>query len=832
MTSRDQPTTPTADEEIAQLRARIAELESTAAARQSTSAEQLLAAAALGMTNTTGREFFDCLAMHLVQSLGMDYVVVGRLLPGQDRISTLSMHGPNGPEKMVEYDLSGTPCERVVSQDICVYPTGVQRSFPTDHMLHEMQIESYLGIPLRSSTGQVLGLLAVLSTKPLGDVSQIRQVLEIFSSRAAAEVERLKVAEQLSAERSRLLMAMQAGRVATYEWHLDSQELTWSEGATAILGIPGGMSLPDLVALREHVHQADLPRLQQYFSQLREGVVTGGFEFRLRSEHDYRWLRIQGQVIVDEHQRPSRVIGTMIDVTRDHQFQQQQTTFRQRVERLIETQQLILDGMPIGCLMNDADCRITYANPAVEAIFGYTSEELVGNLPFGLLVPERSRAAVEHVLTRLRAGDRSTSGIDEHTTKAGRTVFCEWRHTPLFSIGGEFVGFLSMVLDVTERIRRDEQIRRTEQQLRRQLDELEGIYAAAPVGLAYFDRHGRLLRMNDLLSQAFGARADRLLGRKLEEILGDNTSPMMKPLETVIATGELLSDVPIITRSGPGGEQQRHWLVDYCPVLGNAGEVVGVTAVVEDVTNRARAERERENLIRQLELKNAELERFAYTVSHDLKSPLITISGFAGVLDQDLDMGQLQAAREDLREIKDAAAHMSQLLDELLQLSRVGRFVGELRPISLAALVRRVVSAAMGRLGSTYVEMKFDPELPTVMGDEVRLYELFQNLIDNALKFASSAPIPSITVGCRQTEPSIVVFVKDNGIGIQPKYLERIFGLFEQLSPAVEGTGVGLAIAKRVMEVHGGKIWAESEGAGTGTTIVMEFPRRETSAST
>lgn len=824
------PSPLTAAQEIAQLKARIADLESSAAAHQCTTAEQLLAAAALGMTSSTGREFFDKLTTHLALTLKMDYVVVGVLLPGRDRVATLSMHGPEGLEKMVEYDLGGTPCENVVSQDVCVYPANVTRYFPTDQMLVDMGIESYLGIPLRGSKQEVLGLLAVLSRKTLGDISMVRQVLEIFSSRAAAEVERLKVEQQLCSERSHLLMAMQAGRVATYEWDLQTQQLTWSEGVNEIFDIEGDLSLASLMQMGSNIHTEDLPRLKQYVSELRAGVLIGGLEFRLRQSGEYRWLRLQGRIAYDEQQRPRRIVGTMSDVTLDHQVQQQQFTFRQRVQRLIETQQLILDGMPIGCLMNDADMRITYANPAVETIFGYSSEELVGELPFGKLVPERSRDGVLQVLAQLRSGVRNTLGIDEHLTKEGRTVFCEWRHTPLFSLSGDFVGYLSMVLDVTERVRRDEQIRRNEQLLRRQLDELEGIYAAAPVGLAFFDRHGRLVRMNDLLSQAFGSRADRLIGRSLEEILGESAGPMVTPLERVITTGQSVSDVCVVTRSGLGAKEQRHWLVDYCPVLGIAGEVVGVTAVVEEVTSRVLAERERENLIRQLEMKNAELERFAYTVSHDLKSPLITISGFAGVLEQDLDMGQMQAARDDLREIKDAATHMSLLLDELLQLSRVGRFVGELRPIVLGNVVRRVLSAAAGRLGAKYVEFVVDPHLPTVMGDEVRLYELFQNLVDNAIKFSGMTAVPRITFSCRSLAPTIVMEVRDNGIGVQPRYLEKIFGLFEQLSPEVEGTGVGLAIAKRVMEVHGGKIWAESEGLGKGTAIVMEFPACDSSS--
>jgi signal transduction histidine kinase len=225
-----------------------------------------------------------------------------------------------------------------------------------------------------------------------------------------------------------------------------------------------------------------------------------------------------------------------------------------------------------------------------------------------------------------------------------------------------------------------------------------------------------------------------------------------------------------------------------------------------------------------LAAKNAELERFSYTVSHDLKSPLVTVRGFAGLAGTDLAAGRLVRVRQDLGRIVAATDKMHRLLDDLLELSRVGRVVHPPEDVALGDLAREVVELVRGQLGESRVAVEIADDLPVVRADRRRLREVLQNLVENAAKFTAGEREPRVTIGVRQDGDEQVFFVRDNGRGIEPRFLEKVFDLFEKLDPTAEGTGVGLALVRRIIEAHGGRTWAESEGPGLGSTFCFTLP--------
>ena len=236
---------------------------------------------------------------------------------------------------------------------------------------------------------------------------------------------------------------------------------------------------------------------------------------------------------------------------------------------------------------------------------------------------------------------------------------------------------------------------------------------------------------------------------------------------------------------------------------------------------------EKQHLIDELEARNAEMERFAYTISHDLKSPLVTIRGFLGMLEKDLAAERADRVENDLRRIKDAAGRMGQLLEEILELSRIGHQVNSHEQVSMATLAREALDNVAGAINRRGVQVVVDPELPTVLGDRPRLLEVMQNLIENAVKFMGDQARPQIEIGWRDGGSEPIFFVSDNGVGIAKPYREKIFGLFERLDAGIDGTGVGLALVQRIVEVHGGRIWVESEGLGQGSTFCFTLPGTE-----
>jgi signal transduction histidine kinase len=237
-----------------------------------------------------------------------------------------------------------------------------------------------------------------------------------------------------------------------------------------------------------------------------------------------------------------------------------------------------------------------------------------------------------------------------------------------------------------------------------------------------------------------------------------------------------------------------------------------------------RAQQDRDEVIGELTLKNAELESFTHTVSHDLKSPLITISGFAGTLEQNAVDGNIDVLRSDVSRIQRAAVRMKELLDDLLELSRVGRVANAKEEVDLDDLVNEAVEQCSGRIAEREVEVVVEPGAPTVVGDRTRLLEVLQNLIDNAVKFTREEDRPRIWVTWETRDDMALIHLRDNGIGLDPRYAERVFELFEQLDPDREGTGLGLAVVKRIVEVHGGRVSFSSKGPGCGATVTLTLP--------
>ncbi|HKJ40059.1 MAG TPA: ATP-binding protein, partial [Anaerolineales bacterium] len=234
---------------------------------------------------------------------------------------------------------------------------------------------------------------------------------------------------------------------------------------------------------------------------------------------------------------------------------------------------------------------------------------------------------------------------------------------------------------------------------------------------------------------------------------------------------------------------------------------------------------QRQIFIDELEVKNAELERFTYTVSHDLKSPLVTITGFLGYLEQDATTGNVERVKSGIDRISRAARKMQALLNDLLELSRIGRIMNAPEDVPFTEIVNEAIDHVRGQLDALDAIVESQTEYPVIHGDRIRLVEVVQNLIDNAVKYSSPKTKPRIEIGTNGANENgdAVFFVRDNGIGIDEEYHDRIFGLFNKLDAQSEGTGIGLSLVKRIIEVHNGRIWVTSE-KGKGSTFHFTLP--------
>ena len=362
----------------------------------------------------------------------------------------------------------------------------------------------------------------------------------------------------------------------------------------------------------------------------------------------------------------------------------------------------------------------------------------------------------------------------------------------------------------------NEELRRAQEELETARARYFDLYDLAPVGYFVLSEKGLIQEANLRAATMFGTPRGELLKSALTHLIvpGDqdiyhrHRNQLFKTGEPQVCELRLVKKdgAPFWARVESTGAQS----ADGAPIC---------RVVLSDITERKRAEEEILQKTNELQEINAELTRFTYTVSHDLKSPLVTIRTFLGYLEKDIRQPDAAIVDKDLTYIRNAADKASRLLDELLELSRIGRKVNPPVDVPLQEVVKEALDLVAGQIAERGVTVKVTKDPIQLFGDRPRLVEVFQNLVDNAVKFMGRERAPRVEIGVDEVGGETVLFVRDNGIGIDPQYRTKLFGLFEKLDPGTEGTGVGLALVTRIVEVHGGRIWVESEGPGKGATF-------------
>lgn len=237
-------------------------------------------------------------------------------------------------------------------------------------------------------------------------------------------------------------------------------------------------------------------------------------------------------------------------------------------------------------------------------------------------------------------------------------------------------------------------------------------------------------------------------------------------------------------------------------------------------------QKELRRINKELEDKVAELERFNYTISHELKTPIVTLKGFIGSIRNDLKDKKFDRAEKDLSRVSTAADKLNDTLSGLLEFSKIRTIANPPSEIDTDQLIKDALEKVDNQILSRNITIIVASNLPNIHGDQMRIREVFENLIDNAVKYMGEQDNPIIEIGVRNQAGKSIFYVKDNGLGIEEQYKEKIFGLFEKLDPTIEGSGIGLTLVKRIIETHGGKIWIESDGLGKGSAFSFTIPNK------
>ena len=335
--------------------------------------------------------------------------------------------------------------------------------------------------------------------------------------------------------------------------------------------------------------------------------------------------------------------------------------------------------------------------------------------------------------------------------------------------------------------------------------------ADAPSGkLRYVNDAGLLIRGSDRQSVVTGVGVDQYVSSwQIFDLDGRPLDRDEVPLARAIRYGETCS-LEFIIRRAVGDD--RIVQANAAPIRDARGKVAAAIVVFMDITEGKQVQEE-------LSKKNVEIKSFTNAVSHDLRGPLVTIKTFIGFLEDDLKTNKAESVAKDLGFIHSAADKMERMLGELLQVARIGHQTNPPVTATLQEIMKEIMDILAGQLAVGEVQVEITDKPIWLTGDRERLVEVFQNLVDNAVKFLGGQPQPRIEIGWEQEGGEVVLFVRDNGKGIDPRHQGKVFGLFQKLDTNSSGSGLGLALVRRIVELHGGRIWVQSEGLGQGTTF-------------
>jgi PAS domain S-box-containing protein len=513
------------------------------------------------------------------------------------------------------------------------------------------------------------------------------------------------------------------------------------------------------------------------------------------------------RIVHDQGGGPDYYEGFVEDITERKRAEQALMESEQRYRHIITDTQT-------GYFQIDTQGRFTNVNQAWLRMHGYFHETEVLGKHFSITQVNADQQAARVTVEHLLQGEKVLSGEFSRRMKNGATGYHTFSAVPVVR-DGSIVGLEGFLIDVTERRRAEDALKESEEKYRRlfsrmaegnALHEMVEDASGAPVDY-------RILDVNPAFEQIIGLMRDDVVGKTSREAYHVDSPPFFDTYSRVVATGQP-EEFEVFFEP-----MKKHFAISaYSPGKGK------FATIFEDITERKQSEELRDRLIRNLAQKNAELDKFTYTVSHDLKSPLIALQAYLSLLEEDLKTGDTGQVHTDIIRIVESADKLEDLITTLLSLSRSGRTVDSPVALSFTGIAREAAGILDSMTKDRGVTLTIPEAMPTVFGDRQRLVQVMTNLLDNAIKFMGDQKMPRVEVGVRHEGGKPVFFVRDNGMGIRTEELPNVFGLFERFNPEVPGTGIGLATVKRIIEAHGGWILVESEGPGKGTTISFTLP--------
>ncbi len=773
---------------------------------------------ATGVASETGEKFFESLVIHLTRIFGVKYAVIGILdETTRSSIRTQAVCVDGEIADNLNYALNGTPCQQVITHGACAYLCNVQQLFPEDAMLVDLNVESYIAIPLIDSKHETMGLLVVMDDEPMQNSAWIQPILEIFAARACAELERVRTEECLRLSEDRFSRAFHSSPEPIAICRVDGLLVEVNESFERVFGVRReevvGRMVPELGLWKD---PNDRSRM---LDMLLRGERVRDFEavFVNHRGEDVICL-LSSELITLNHQECTVTIAR--DITEQKKAEQALAQARREWDQA-------MDYFEDAIVLISPDERIIRANRMFYEMMRLTPGEVIGRDPGELFHPQGDKACCSVYKARKERKDaRIVQEADHPANRTGRPIEITTR--VIRNERGETQSILVVTHDLSRQ-------RAIENELRRHRDHLEEQVAERTATLRKqariidqindsvvgTDLEGNITFWNRGAELMFGYRADEVIGKSIALLYPREEIKISRNLaENIKKSGLYVIETRLRRKSGGLFHAHISASADY----DEDHNLKGVYTYTLDISERKRMIEMLERERAALESVNQELKSFSYSVSHDLRSPLRALDGFSQALQEDYAHLLPGEGMHYLQRIRGAAQHMGRLIDKLLTISRVSQSKLQHQPVNLSKLVKRITEDMMERDLARNVTFKIQKDV-IVNGDESLLQIALENLIGNAWKYTSRQAEACIEFGMRLQEGMPVCFVRDNGVGFNMEYADKLFVAFQRLHrpDEFEGTGIGLATVGRIIFRHGGEIWAEAE-EGKGACFYFSLP--------
>ncbi len=486
----------------------------------------------------------------------------------------------------------------------------------------------------------------------------------------------------------------------------------------------------------------------------------------------------------------------------------------------------LFENGPFGMVIADKESRFKKANPAFSAIIGYSEEEILQLTFKDISYPNDLKKDIT-CIQKLNNKEIAVYKTEKrYIRKDGQIIWASLTVSAIFDSEGQFLYNLGIIEDITRRKHVEEELRESEQKYRL-------LFEDNPHPMWVYDLETlNFLEVNQAAIKKYGFSRDEFLNMNLKDIRP--ASEMGKLMENVRQDSDELSFSGEWKHKNRTGDIFLVEIISHSIIYNNKKARL---VLANDITKRLQAEEEIRQLnetleqrvserTTQLEMANKELEAFSYSVSHDLRAPLRHINGYVDLLNDRFQDNLPEKAGHYLGIITDAAKQMGLLIDDLLQFSRTGRQELRKAKTDMNVLVNEVLEDKIKPYIKNRKIIWSVQELPEVFGDYSLLKQVWVNLIDNAVKYTKYKESAEISIGYREEKDNFILFIRDNGVGFDMKYANKLFGVFQRLHSQsdFEGTGIGLANVQRIVQKHNGTIWAEAE-PNKGATFFFNIPK-------